>query len=87
MILIQGALLLVCGSRFTRRSALAGRSTAPTFHSAHYWYNGNRLTKDYMAAELRVFINKTARTGRAAFVDDDVEPAAMVQIKPGWSEA
>ena len=42
----------------------------------------NRLTKDYMGAELRVFINKIARTGQAAFVDDDVERVTMVQIKP-----
>ena len=52
----------------------------------------NRLTKDYMSAELRVFINKIARTGQAAFVDDDVERVTMVQIKPrkskpGGSEA
>ena len=52
----------------------------------------NRLTKDYMGAELRVFINKIARTGQAAFVDDDVERVTMVQIKPrkskpGGSEA
>jgi hypothetical protein len=52
----------------------------------------NRLTKDYMGAELRVFINKIARTGQAAFVDDDVEKVMMVQIKPrkskpGGSEA
>ena len=52
----------------------------------------NRLTKDYMGAELRVFINKIARTGQAAFVDDDVEKVVMVQIKPrkskpGGSEA
>lgn len=38
----------------------------------------NRLTKDYMGAELRVFINKIARTGQAAFVDDDVERVTMV---------
>lgn len=42
----------------------------------------NRLTKDYMGAELRVFINKIARTGQAAFVDDDIERVTMVQIKP-----
>lgn len=52
----------------------------------------NRLTKDYMGAELRVFINKIARTGQAAFVDDDVERVTMVQVKPrrskpGGSEA
>lgn len=38
----------------------------------------NRLTKDYMEAELRVFINKIARTGQAAFVDDDVERVTIV---------
>lgn len=52
----------------------------------------NRLTKDYMGAELRVFINKISQTGQAAFVDDDVERVSMVQIKPrkskpGGSEA
>ena len=51
----------------------------------------NRLTKDYMGAELRVFINKIARTGQAAFVDDDVERVTMVQVKlrkskPGGGE-
>jgi uncharacterized protein len=52
----------------------------------------NRLTKDYMGAELRVYINKIARTGQAAFVDDDLERVMMLQIKPrkskpGGSEA
>jgi hypothetical protein len=43
----------------------------------------NRLTKDYMGAELRVpTANKIARTEQAAFVDDDVERVTMVQIKP-----
>lgn len=41
----------------------------------------NRLTKDYMGAELRMFINKIARTGQAAFVDDDVEQVTLIQIK------
>jgi len=41
---------------------------------------------------LQVFIYRTARTGQAAFVDDDVERVTMVQIKPrkskpGGSEA
>lgn len=42
----------------------------------------NRLTKDYMGAELKVFINKIARTGQAVLVDDDEERVGMVQIKP-----
>jgi DNA helicase HerA-like ATPase len=46
----------------------------------------NRLTKDYMGAELKVYINKIARTGQAAFVDDDVERVCMVQIKPRKSK-
>lgn len=46
----------------------------------------NRLTKDYMGAELRVFINKIARTGQAVFVDDDLERVLMVQIKPRKSK-
>jgi len=35
---------------------------------------------------LQVFIYKTARTGQAAFVDDDVERVTMVQIKPRKSK-
>jgi len=46
----------------------------------------NRLTKDYMGAELRVYINKIARTGQAAFVDDDLERVMMIQIKPRKSK-
>lgn len=46
----------------------------------------NRLTKDYMGAELRVFINKIARTGQAVFVDDDTEQVTMVQVKPRRSK-
>ena len=34
----------------------------------------NRLTKDYMEAASRVFINEIARTRQAASVDDDMEP-------------
>jgi len=52
----------------------------------------NKLTKDYMSSELRVFINKIARTGQAAFVDDYIEKVTMLQVKPrkskpGGSEA
>jgi DNA helicase HerA-like ATPase len=52
----------------------------------------NRLTKDYMGAELRVFIDKISRIGQATFVDDDVEQVVMTEIKPrrskpGGSEA
>ena len=46
----------------------------------------NRLTKDYMGAELRVYINKIARTGQAVFVDDDLERVLMIQIKPRKSK-
>jgi len=44
----------------------------------------NRLTKDYMGAELRVFINKIARTGQAAFVDDDLQSGLGETV---WDEA
>ena len=51
----------------------------------------NWLAKDYMGAELRMFMNKIARTGQAVFVDDDVNWVTMVQvkltkIKPGGGE-
>jgi hypothetical protein len=46
----------------------------------------NRLTKDYMGGELRVFINKIARTGQAVVVDDDLEKVTMVQVKPRRSK-
>lgn len=52
----------------------------------------NRLTKDYMKNEIKVYINRLARTGQAVFVDDDAENIDMVTIrprvsKPGGSEA
>lgn len=52
----------------------------------------NWLTKDYMmGAELRMFMNKIARTGQVVFVDDDVNWMTMVQVKlrkskPGGGE-
>jgi len=46
----------------------------------------NRLTKDYMAGELKTYINKIARTGQAVLVDDDTENTSMVQIKPRKSK-
>jgi len=46
----------------------------------------NRLTKDYMGGELRVFIDKVSRTGQAVLVDDDVERVVMAQIKPRRSK-
>ena len=42
----------------------------------------NRLTKDYMANEIRTYINRIARTGQAVFVDDDSESIDMIQIRP-----
>jgi hypothetical protein len=52
----------------------------------------NEAGADASTSALQVFINKIARTGQAAFVDDDVERMTMVQIKPrkskpGGSEA
>jgi uncharacterized protein len=46
----------------------------------------NRLTKDYMNSELRVFINRISRTGQAAIVDDDLEMVRMIEIKPRKSK-
>lgn len=52
----------------------------------------NRLTKDYMNNEIKIFINQIFRTGEAVFVDDDSEEISLIQIrprlsKPGGSEA
>ncbi|MFW9890269.1 MAG: ATP-binding protein, partial [Candidatus Thorarchaeota archaeon] len=51
----------------------------------------NSLTKDYMGSDLKVYIEKIARTGEAVFVDDYEERALMVKVaprrsKPGGSE-
>jgi len=52
----------------------------------------NKLTKDYMKNEIKVYINKLSRTGQAVCVDDDAENIDMIQIRPrvsrpGGSEA
>jgi hypothetical protein len=51
----------------------------------------NALTKDYMGSELKVFIEKIARTGEAVFVDDFEERSLMIKVaprrsRPGGSE-
>jgi DNA helicase HerA-like ATPase len=52
----------------------------------------NRLTKDYMKSEIKVYINRLARTGQAVFIDDESENIDLIQIRPrvsrpGGSEA
>jgi DNA helicase HerA-like ATPase len=52
----------------------------------------NRLTKDYMKSEIKVYINRLARTGQAVFIDDEAENIDLIQIRPrvsrpGGSEA
>lgn len=46
----------------------------------------NRLTKDYMQNEIKVYINRLARVGQAVFVDDDTENIDMIQIRPRFSK-
>ena len=46
----------------------------------------NLLTKDYLGAKWRVFINKIAPAGQAVFVNDDMERATLVATWiVGWS--
>lgn len=47
----------------------------------------NRLTKDYMKAELKTYIDKIARNGQAVLVDDYSEVATMIQVKPRKSKS
>lgn len=51
----------------------------------------NRLTKDYMNNEIKIFINQISNTGEAVFVDDDCEEISLIQIRsrltrPGGGE-
>ena len=42
----------------------------------------NRLTKDYMNNEIKVYINQLSGTGEAVFIDDDSEKLSMITIRP-----
>jgi len=42
----------------------------------------NRLSHDYMARELKVYLRQLQRTGEAVMVDDTKEAVSVVQIRP-----
>ena len=42
----------------------------------------NRLSHDYMARELKVYLRQLSRTGEAVMVDDTREAVGIVQIRP-----
>lgn len=42
----------------------------------------NRLSHDYMAAELKTYIRNLKRSGEAVMVDDEQENVSVVQIRP-----
>ena len=46
----------------------------------------NRLSHDYMARELKVYVRQLRRTGEAVMVDDTRESVAVVQIRPRRSK-
>lgn len=42
----------------------------------------NRLSHDYMARELKMYLRQLERTGQAVMVDDSLEQVHIVQIRP-----
>ncbi len=46
----------------------------------------NRLSHDYMARELKVYLRQLNRTGEAVMVDDTKESVSIVQIRPRRSK-
>jgi hypothetical protein len=46
----------------------------------------NRLSHDYMARELKVYLRQLQRTGEAVMVDDTKEAVSVVQIRPRRSK-
>ncbi|MGQ9631029.1 MAG: hypothetical protein ACUVXI_12080 [bacterium] len=46
----------------------------------------NRLSHDYMARELKVYLRQLNRTGEAVMVDDAKESVGIVQIRPRRSK-
>lgn len=46
----------------------------------------NRLSQDYMGAELRTFVRNLSRTGEAVLVDDERESVSMVLVRPRQSQ-
>lgn len=46
----------------------------------------NRLSQDYMGAELRTFVRGLSRTGEAVFVDDERESVGTLVMRPRQSQ-
>ncbi len=46
----------------------------------------NRLSQDYMGAELRTYVRTLSRTGEAVLVDDERESIATIIVRPRQSE-
>jgi len=46
----------------------------------------NRLSHDYMARELRVYLRQLKRVGEAVMVDDEKEAVEVVQVRPRRSK-
>lgn len=46
----------------------------------------NRLSQDYMGAELRTYVRNLSRTGEAVLVDDERESVSMVIVRPRQSQ-
>lgn len=46
----------------------------------------NRLSHDYMARELKVYLRQLKRTGEAVVVDDEQEAVSTVQVRPRRSK-
>lgn len=46
----------------------------------------NRLSQDYMGAELRTYIHNLSRTGEAVLVDDERESVSTVIVRPRQSQ-
>lgn len=46
----------------------------------------NRLSHDYMARELKVYLRQLKRTGEAVVVDDEREAVSTVQVRPRRSK-
>ncbi len=46
----------------------------------------NRLSQDYMGAELRTFVRNLSRTGEAVLVDDERESVTTLVVRPRQSQ-
>lgn len=47
--------------------------------------SADRPSHDYMARELKVYLQQLKRTGEAVMVDDEQEAVRVVQVRPRHS--